>query len=123
MNHLLKKRFILVLALFVSLLPFRFSYGLTVTVPDLQQKMHQHIMDVDCPQPGDNAHCLDMTLVSAADENCCSDQCDSSFGAQPGVAIEYGLLISSDRQFQAASDVWTTGPIPPTLLRPPPARS
>jgi hypothetical protein len=63
MNHLLKKRFILVLALFVSLLPFRFSYGLTVTVPDLQQKMHQHIMGVDCAQPVDNAHCLDIVAA------------------------------------------------------------
>jgi|GEM_PF-2990893 len=123
MNRSLKKRFVIMLTLFVSLLPFSFSYGLAAAVAKAHPMSHSHNMKTDCAKSGADTHCIDMTQASSTDGDCSSGHCDSSLAAQPGVAVEYGLQISTGQQLRTAGRVWTSGPIPPTLLRPPPARS
>lgn len=123
MSHLLGKRFVIMLTLFVSLLPFSFSHAPTATVSKHYPASQQHTMKADCVQSATGAHCIDMTQNSPADEDCCGDHCDGSFGTQPGIAVEYGLQVCAGQLFQNASRIWTPGPIPATLLRPPSLRS
>ncbi|WP_029132920.1 hypothetical protein [Sedimenticola selenatireducens] len=123
MSYLLKKRFVIMLTLFVSLLPFSFSHALVAEVSKPVPMSQQHTMKADCVQSAAGVHCVDMTHNSPADEDCCGDHCDGSFGTQPGVAVEYGLQVCAGQLFQNASSIWTPGPIPATLLRPPSLRS
>jgi len=123
MSHLLKKRFVVMLTLFVSLLPFSFGHALTPTVNPAHPMSQPHTMKVDCMQSATGVHCIHMTHNSPADEDCCGDHCDGAFGTQPGVAVEYGLQVCAGQLFQNASQIWTPGPIPATLLRPPSLRS
>lgn len=121
MNHRLKKRFIVVLALLVGLLPFSFSYGFGTDSADAHPPGHQHKVSADdCDQ---NAGCTDLVTASSTDDDCCSDKCDSSFGNHLALGIEYGLQLPSGRQYQESGRFWRSGPIPPTLLRPPPVHS
>lgn len=119
----LKKPFVILLTLLVSLLPFSFSYGLDFPSTDAHPMAHEHAINADCAQPADTDHCLEMTQSPVADEDCCSDHCDSSFGAQPGIAVEYSLWFPPGRQYQDHRRAWTSGPIPSMLLRPPSAFS
>lgn len=123
MSHLLKKRFVIMLTLFVSLLPFSFSHAPTATLSKAHPMSQQHTMKADCMQPATAAHCIDMSQAAPADEDCCSDHCDGSFGTPAGIAVEYGLQVCAGQLFQNASRIWTPGPIPATLLRPPSLRS
>ncbi|PLX61820.1 hypothetical protein [Sedimenticola selenatireducens] len=123
MSHLLKKRFVIMLILFVSLLPYSFSHGFMAAATKAHPVSQQHTMKADCVQSATAAHCIYMTQNSPADEDCCGDHCDGSFGTQPGVAVEYGLQVCAGQLFQNASRIWTPGPIPATLLRPPSLRS
>lgn len=76
-------------------------------------------MMVDCQQMEKHAECQKHIGQTAADENCCSDHCDATFGAQ--------LCLSSDITYDFPSaQVFTThipsavpDPLIFSFLRPP----
>lgn len=119
MNHLLKKRFILTLALFVSLLPFSFSHGSATAATKIHFQSPQHTLKTDCHGPDVNAHRTDLSRVSPGDCDCCGDHCDSSCTTLSGIAVEYRPQIYAGQMFRSSGGVRPFGPVPPALLRPP----
>lgn len=117
MRNPLNRRYLILLALLVGLLPFSFSYAVLVT---LEMPLHSAQMDHSpCAEQADPQHCTDVAKQGMPHEKCCSDHCDSSLGGQLYVAAEYGLQLPRGHYYQPHHSSWVSGPVPPTLLHPP----
>ncbi len=118
-----KKLIAICLALFVSLLPFRFSYALPQSSTDSHVAPHQHSFQSGCTRITSGGECAAVTgnaqTGDQTGEKCCSHHCDSSFGAQICIDVGYRFQIPSGRLYPNTHRVWTPGPVPPTLLHPP----
>jgi len=120
MRKPLKQHCLILLALLVGLLPFSFSYGVALPA---DTAMHGSSMDhpAPCIEQSNMDHCAEVGVDSPSHDDCCSDHCDSSFGGQLFVAVEYGLLLPRTHHYRAHHLSWVSGPVPPTLLHPPQA--
>ncbi|MCW8907395.1 MAG: hypothetical protein OQL28_09095 [Sedimenticola sp.] len=118
MRKPLKQWYLILLALLVGLLPFSFSYG--VAQPSIT-KIHMASMDhpSPCMDQSGMDHCPEAGVDTPAHDDCCSDHCDSSFGGQLFVAVQYGVLVPRAHHYRAHRFSWVSGPVPPTLLHPP----
>lgn len=109
MLSLTKQWFVVLLALWVGL--FSLAYALPTTA--------MSISDADCDQLVHDSACVDAGKVKPGPHECGNDTCEISFGGQLFVAVEYSVALLSDRLFESTPQLWITGPVPSTLLRPP----
>lgn len=115
----MNKRFLLMLAIVVGLLPFGPSFGFSSISADNRTYLQSHSDMADCPDIAHASGCAGMSAERPLHDNCCSDHCDSSFGSQLCVGTEYTFELPSGHLFQTCAIALLTDPLPTTLLRPP----
>lgn len=119
MPRIINKRVLLILTLLVGVLPFGLGYGLTTLLDDSHAASQTHTSPMGCAEMTHADACEAMLNDSPWHDDCCSDHCDTSPGSQLCAGSDYSLELPSGHLFQSASSAWVSGPVPPTLLRPP----
>ncbi|MCW8944509.1 MAG: hypothetical protein OQL27_07020 [Sedimenticola sp.] len=115
----MNRRFLVILAILVSLLPFGFSFGLTTVIGDNHTASSSHMRMMGCDDISHDSGCVEMSAETPLHDDCCSDHCDSSFGSQLCVGNEYTFELPTGHLFQTYFSAGISGPVPSTLLRPP----
>jgi hypothetical protein len=119
MQRVMNKRFLMILALLVGLLPFGLSFGFTSLAGEGHTLSQSHSDRVDCADMAHSGDCVGMSADAPLHDDCCSDHCDSSFGSQLCAGTEYSFELPSGHLFQSYGIAQVTDPVPTTLLRPP----